>query len=153
MKIAGLGAVVAGTAALAVVAPSASAHACNSTFFSTHGSVETTLLSHTSYGTRTTLQELFRLPSTLRAYRSLTIVNATALRPGTGPSRMIRIFLRSAATGYLNSLAYPAWIGPDVENLKTNVHHVLMSQNTNVIRSYGAQLAVANNEVPCTLAT
>ena len=156
-------AVAAGLLTGSALAPSAAAHACSSSFFNKHPSAIQKLLVGTPYGTKTTLQQLFRLPVNLRSYRSLTIARAVALKPELGPARItlqpgttapgrtIRIFLRSAATGYLNSLAYPAWIGPNVANLRTNVHHVLMSRNITVIRSYGQELAVANNEVPCTL--
>jgi hypothetical protein len=146
-----------------VLAPYAAAHACSSSFFSKHLTVAQKLLAGTPYGTNTTLQQLFRLPAPLRSYRNVTITRAVTLNPNTGstrivfgagqvvPGRTIRIFLRSAATGYLNSLAYPAWIGPNTTNLRLNVHHVLMTYDLNVIRTYGTQLAVANNEIPCTL--
>src|SRR5207237_8792047 len=123
------------------LAPSAAAHACSSSFFSKHPSAIQKLLVGTPYGTKTTLQQLFLLPANLRSYRNLTIARAVALnpdaaparitlRPGaTPPGRTVRIFLRSAATGYLNSLAYPYWIGPNPTNFRTNVHHVLRTRD------------------------
>jgi|1186.fasta_scaffold910481_1 hypothetical protein len=153
-------AAAAGFVMTTATAPGASAHACSSSFFSKHLSVVQQLLTGTPYGTRTTLQEVFRLPANLRSYRNLTISQAVRMQPSTAGSlrttavartRMIRVFLRSAATGYLNGMAYPAWIGPNPQNLMTNVHHVLMTGDSTIIRSYGNQLAVANNEIPCTL--
>jgi len=147
----------------ALVPPRAGAHACSSSFFVKHPTAIQKLLVGTPYGNGTTLQKLFRLPASLRAYRNLTIARAIALKPDAGltrivlghgisaPGRTIRVFLRSSATGYLNGLAYPAWIGPNPDNLRTNVHHLLMTNDVSAIRSYAVELAVANNEIPCTL--
>ena len=56
--VAGLAAIAAG-----VTASPASAHACSSGFYATHPGIVKTLLNRTPYRTKTTLQQLFRLPT------------------------------------------------------------------------------------------
>ena len=145
----------------AAVAPVASAHACSSGFYGTHPQVVQKLLARAPYGTKTTLQRLFRLPVTMKAYRGVTIDKAVRLPTATGrlptaagaASAQLRIFLRSATSAYLNSLAWPSWIGPSSVNLVTNVHRLLVSGDINRMRAYRIALARANNEPPCIFGT
>ena len=118
--VVGLAAIAAG-----VTATPASAHACSSGFYATHPGIVKTLLNRTPYRTKTTLQQLFRLPTRFTTYRRTTVADAVRLQPARGADSTMPIFLRAAAAAYLNALAWPAWPGPSTTNPRTNVHLLL----------------------------
>jgi hypothetical protein len=145
--VAGLAAIAAG-----VTASPASAHACSSGFYATHPGIVKQLLNGTPYRTKTTLQQLFRLPTRFIPYRRTTVSQAVRLQP-TSTDGTMRIFLRAAAAAYLNALAWPSWPGPSTTNLRTNVHLLLASGDFNRIRAYRVELSEENNRRPCVFKT
>jgi hypothetical protein len=146
--VAGLVAIAAG-----VTASPASAHACSSGFYATHPGMVKQLLNRTPYRTKTTVQQLFRLPTRFVTYRRTTVSEAVRFQPARGADGTMRIFLRAAAAAYLNGLAWPSWPGPSTTNLRTNVHLLLAGGDFNRIRAYRVELSGENNRRPCVFKT